>query len=152
MMTSFSQTMHGCSAMHSSHVLKMDYENACSPKSSQCHKVYLCFGKEELIEELGSILGTGNGMSDSPLVLVNLVIVSAHVGLSSQPCITIQRDGTCLVTEEMNLLEPFILDMVQRESLVPSYSSVLCSDKAGCRLTSGEDIETDLSTDRVCQV
>lgn len=47
-------------------------------------EVYLCLGEEKLIEELGSVLGTGDGMTDSPLVLVNLVIVSAHVGLSSQ--------------------------------------------------------------------
>jgi len=65
---------------------------------------------------------------------------------------TIQKDYTCLVTEEMNLLEAFILDMVQRESLVPSYSSVFCSVIVRHGLTSGEDIETDLSTDRVCQV
>ena len=47
-------------------------------------KVYLCLGEEKLVEELGSVLGTGNGMTDSPLVLVNLVIVSTHVSLSSQ--------------------------------------------------------------------
>ena len=115
-------------------------------------EVYLCLGEEKLIEELGSILGTGDGMTDRPLVLVNLVIVSTHVGLSSQLCPRDREDCACLVTEEMNLLEPFILDMVQRESLVPSYSSVFCSVRVRHGLTSGEDIETDLTTDRVCQV
>ena len=115
-------------------------------------EVYLCLGEEKLIEELGSILGTGDGMTDRPLVLVNLVIVSTHVGLSSQLCPRDRGDCTCLVTEEMNLLEPFILDMVQRKSLVPSYPSVLRSVIVRHRLTSGEDIETDLTTNRVCQV
>ena len=48
-------------------------------------EVYLCLGEEKLIEELGSILGTGDGMTDRPLVLVNLVIVSTHVSLTRQP-------------------------------------------------------------------
>jgi hypothetical protein len=41
----------------------------------------LCFGEEKLVEQLGSVLGTGDGMSNSPLILKDLVIVSTHVSL-----------------------------------------------------------------------
>ena len=41
----------------------------------------LCLGEEEFLEQLCGVFGTSNSMSDSPLVLVDLVIVSSHVGL-----------------------------------------------------------------------
>jgi len=44
----------------------------------------LCLGEEKLIEQLSSVLGTGNSMSNSPLILKDLVIVSTHVSLLRQ--------------------------------------------------------------------
>jgi len=44
----------------------------------------LCLGEEKLVEQLSSVLGTGDSMSNSPLILKDLVIVSAHVGLACQ--------------------------------------------------------------------
>jgi len=41
----------------------------------------LCLGEEEFLEQLCGVFGTSNSMSNSPLVLVDLVIVSSHVGL-----------------------------------------------------------------------
>jgi hypothetical protein len=44
----------------------------------------LCFGEEKLVEQLGSVLGTGNSMPNSPLVLKDLIVVSTHVSLIRQ--------------------------------------------------------------------
>ena len=41
----------------------------------------LSLGEEELFEKLGGILWAGDGMSDSPRVFKNLVIVSTLVSL-----------------------------------------------------------------------
>jgi hypothetical protein len=64
-------------------------------------------------------------MTDSPLVLVNLVIVSTHISLAYQLCtLPVTQKKTDFVTEKVNFFESFILDMVQRESLVPTWLSV----------------------------
>jgi hypothetical protein len=44
----------------------------------------LCLGEEKLVEQLGSVLGTSNSMSNSPLILKDLIIVSTHVSLTCQ--------------------------------------------------------------------
>jgi hypothetical protein len=44
----------------------------------------LCLREEKLVEQLGSVLGTGNSMSNSPLILKDLVVVSTHVSLIRQ--------------------------------------------------------------------
>jgi len=60
-------------------------------------------------------------VSDRSRILIDLIIISTFVSL---------------VAEEMDLLEAFLLDVSQGVRLVPAI---------------GEDVETDLSADGVCQ-
>ena len=55
-----------------------------SPSANACHRVRLNgLDREQLMEELDSVLGVLDGMSDRPRIFKNLVIVPAFHGLNT---------------------------------------------------------------------
>lgn len=112
-------------------------------------KRYLVLGQEELLKLLEGVVRRGDGVADRPLVLEDLVVVSALVRLhvSLRQCVPL--GWTHLVAEEVDVGEALVGDVVERVGLVPAcaLAQVRCCILLPVR-TVGEDVEADLTADR----
>lgn len=85
--------------------------------------------QEQLVDEPHSVLGAGDGVADSAGVGKDLIVVTALVGLfittfrlveKSGGIIGLGREVTRLITEKVNRIKAFTLNMPKRIGLVPT--------------------------------
>lgn len=85
--------------------------------------------QEQLVDEPHSVLGAGDGVADSAGVGKDLIVVTALVGLfittfrlveKSGGIIGLGREVTRLITEKVNRIKAFTLNMPKRIGLVPA--------------------------------